>query len=116
MIQFANMAASRKHPPDSIFFCSVSPNTGIGPPKKSFVGTPPPNGCPICGVQLSPSDLETHFSAELTRLTKMTSHAERIELRRTLSVDMHTVQNNLQGRTSRWEVRWTLTHTHFEVT
>ncbi|XP_035788547.1 protein Teyrha-meyrha-like isoform X2 [Anopheles albimanus] len=75
----------------------------IGPPKKSFVGTPPPNGCPICGVQLSPSDLETHFSAELTRLTKMTSHAERIELRRTLSVDMHTVQNNLQGRTSRWE-------------
>uniref|UniRef100_A0A9I3GIN2 E3 ubiquitin-protein ligase RNF220 middle domain-containing protein n=1 Tax=Anopheles farauti TaxID=69004 RepID=A0A9I3GIN2_9DIPT len=75
----------------------------IGPPKKSFVGTPPPNACPICGVQLSPSDLETHFSAELTRLTKMTTHAERLELRRTLSVDLHTVQNNLQGRTSRWE-------------
>uniref|UniRef100_A0A182K7L6 RNF220 domain-containing protein n=1 Tax=Anopheles christyi TaxID=43041 RepID=A0A182K7L6_9DIPT len=75
----------------------------IGPPKKSFVGTPPPNACPICGIQLSPSDLETHFSAELSRLTKMTTHAERLELRRTLSVDLHTVQNNLQGRTSRWE-------------
>uniref|UniRef100_A0A182J2B7 RING-type domain-containing protein n=1 Tax=Anopheles atroparvus TaxID=41427 RepID=A0A182J2B7_ANOAO len=33
----------------------------------------------------------------------MTTHAERLELRRTLSVDLHTVQNNLQGRTSRWE-------------
>uniref|UniRef100_A0A182TQ70 RNF220 domain-containing protein n=1 Tax=Anopheles melas TaxID=34690 RepID=A0A182TQ70_9DIPT len=76
---------------------------GIGPPKKPFVGTPPPNACPICGIQLSPTDLETHFSAELSRLTKMTTHAERLELRRTLSVDLHTVQNNLQGRTSRWE-------------
>ncbi|XP_061513799.1 protein Teyrha-meyrha isoform X2 [Anopheles gambiae] len=75
----------------------------IGPPKKPFVGTPPPNACPICGIQLSPTDLETHFSAELSRLTKMTTHAERLELRRTLSVDLHTVQNNLQGRTSRWE-------------
>uniref|UniRef100_A0A8W7PX00 E3 ubiquitin-protein ligase RNF220 middle domain-containing protein n=1 Tax=Anopheles coluzzii TaxID=1518534 RepID=A0A8W7PX00_ANOCL len=79
------------------------PQFGIGPPKKPFVGTPPPNACPICGIQLSPTDLETHFSAELSRLTKMTTHAERLELRRTLSVDLHTVQNNLQGRTSRWE-------------
>ncbi|XP_055624560.1 uncharacterized protein LOC129767560 isoform X2 [Toxorhynchites rutilus septentrionalis] len=75
----------------------------IGPPKKSFVGTPPPNSCPICGIQLAPSDLETHFSAELGRLTKMSSAAERLELRRTLSVDMHAMQNTLQGRTSRWE-------------
>ncbi|XP_062558993.1 protein Teyrha-meyrha isoform X1 [Armigeres subalbatus] len=75
----------------------------IGPPKKTFVGTPPPNSCPICGIQLAPSDLETHFSAELTRLTKMSSAAERLELRRTLSVDMHAMQNTLQGRTSRWE-------------
>ncbi|KXJ73082.1 hypothetical protein RP20_CCG016356 [Aedes albopictus] len=79
------------------------PLAGIGPPKKAFVGTPPPNSCPICGIQLAPSDLETHFSAELTRLTKMSSAAERLELRRTLSVDMHAMQNTLQGRTSRWE-------------
>ncbi|XP_058831746.1 protein Teyrha-meyrha isoform X2 [Topomyia yanbarensis] len=76
---------------------------GIGPPKKSFVGTPPPNSCPICGIQLAPSDLETHFSAELTRLSKMSSAAERLELRRTLGVDMHAMQSTLQGRTSRWE-------------
>lgn len=85
-----------------LLFSSVI--SGIGPPKKTFVGTPPPNSCPICGIQLAPSDLETHFSAELSRLAKMTSPAERLELRRTLSVDMHAMQSTLQGRTSRWEV------------
>lgn len=92
---------------DFIFLCvfhSIS-ITGIGPPKKTtFIGTPPPNSCPVCGIQLSQNDLETHFSAELGRIAKPSSYNERQELRRTLGVEMH-VQNNFQGRNSRWEVR-----------
>ena len=36
-------------------------------------------------------------------MAKLSSYPERQELRRTLSAEIHTVQNSLQGRSSRWE-------------
>lgn len=73
------------------------------------VGTAPATGhnsCPICGIQLSPDELESHFSAELGRLAKPNMYSERQEIRRTLSMELHAVQSSMQSRSSRWEVSW----------
>lgn len=88
-----------------IFFRSVLFNTGIGPPKKPIGTTNAHNACPVCGIQLSQDELEQHFTAELGRLAKPNMYNERQEIRRTLSMEMHAVQNSLQSRNSRWEVR-----------
>jgi E3 ubiquitin-protein ligase RNF220 len=61
------------------------------------------NFCPICGQHLTSSDLENHFSTELTRLAKFHSYSQRHELRRSFSSEMHALQNSLQGRNNRWE-------------
>ncbi|GAB0096095.1 hypothetical protein DMENIID0001_115570 [Sergentomyia squamirostris] len=88
---------------------------GIGgvPPKKPM-GTPPPlpNSCPICGIQLSSNELETHFLTELDRLYKLSTPAERQRLRATFSLPgmvgspgpdsrwetFHRIRNNRQNR------------------
>lgn len=82
--------------------------SGVGP-KKPVIGTPSPTiqhgpMCPVCATQIPQSELESHYAAELNRLAKPNSFIERQELRRTLSMEMHAVQNSYQGRTSRWEV------------
>lgn len=82
-------------------------NPGIGPKKPIHVGGASATGhnsCPICGIQLSPDELESHFSAELGRLAKPNMYSERQEIRRTLSMELHAVQNSMQSRSSRWEV------------
>ncbi|CRL05102.1 CLUMA_CG017988, isoform A [Clunio marinus] len=78
----------------------------IGPKKPLHVGATSATGhnsCPICGIQLSPDELESHFSAELGRLAKPNMYNERQEIRRTLSMELHAVQSSLQSRSSRWE-------------
>lgn len=45
----------------------------------------PPNSCPVCGIQLSPNELDSHFLTELDRLYKLTTPAERQRLRASLS-------------------------------
>lgn len=77
---------------------------GIGPPKKPIQTPSGHNSCPICGIQLSSDELEQHFSAELGRLAKPNLYNERQEIRRTLGMEMHAVQNSMQSRNSRWEV------------
>jgi DNA repair exonuclease SbcCD ATPase subunit len=86
--------------------------TGIGPKKPLQIGAPSATGhnaCPICGIQLSPEELESHFSTELARLAKANMYNERQEIRRTLSMELHAVQSSMQSRTSRWEVRSEIT-------
>lgn len=86
--------------------------SGIGPKKPIHMGPTSATGhnsCPICGIQLSPEELESHFSAELGRLAKPNMYSERQEIRRTLSMELHAVQSSMQSRSSRWEVRTTRT-------
>lgn len=88
------------------FFCDFF--AGIGPKKPMQITSQSATGhnsCPICGIQLSPDELEQHFSTELGRLAKPNMYNERQEMRRTLSMELHAVQSSLQSRTSRWEVR-----------
>lgn len=71
------------------------------------------NLCPVCGIQLSPAELEAHFLTELDRLYKLTSPAERQRLRASLSgmlgpnalhgVDGMGVHGGSSGPGSRWE-------------
>jgi hypothetical protein len=83
--------------------------SGIGPKKPIQIAASGASAtghtCPICGIQLSLEELESHFSTELGRLAKPNMYNERQELRRTLSMELHAVQSSLQSRTSRWEVR-----------
>ncbi|CAO1436622.1 unnamed protein product [Diamesa hyperborea] len=92
---------------DRILSPTRSPETPgfrrIGPPKKPIQTPSGHNSCPICGIQLSSDELEQHFSAELGRLAKPNLYNERQEIRRTLGMEMHAVQNSMQSRNSRWE-------------
>lgn len=76
------------------------------PVKKPTIGTPPPNTCPVCGIQLNVNELETHFLTELDRLYKLSSGSERQRLRANfnMSSGMHPTNGILQGPDSRWEV------------
>lgn len=49
--------------------------------KKPTINTPPPNTCPVCGVQLAPHELEPHFHTELERLYKLSMGADRHRMR-----------------------------------
>ncbi|XP_055694349.1 protein Teyrha-meyrha isoform X3 [Lutzomyia longipalpis] len=86
---------------------------GVAAKKTPSMGTPPlPNSCPVCGVQLSPNELETHFLTELDRLYKLSTPAERQRLRATFSLPgmvgspgpdsrwetFHRIRNNRQNR------------------
>ncbi|XP_055705134.1 protein Teyrha-meyrha isoform X3 [Phlebotomus papatasi] len=88
---------------------------GIGgvPKKTPSIGTPPlPNSCPVCGIQLTSNELETHFLTELDRLYKLSTPAERQRLRATFSLPglvgspgpdsrwetFHRIRNNRQNR------------------
>lgn len=88
---------------DLNFLCCLS---GMGM-KKPTLGTPPPNSCPVCGIQLSSNELETHFLAELDRLYKLSSVPERQRIRASFNLNPAMHQNNgmMQGPDSRWEVR-----------
>lgn len=80
---------------------------GVGLKKPTIGNTPPPNGCPVCGVQLTSNELETHFLAELDRLYKLSSGIERQRIRASLNLSVGLHQNNgmmQQGPDSRWEV------------
>lgn len=74
--------------------------------KKPNLGTPPPNSCPVCGIQLSSNELETHFLAELDRLYKLSSGPERQRIRTSFNLNpaMHPNNGMMQGPDSRWEV------------
>lgn len=81
------------------------------------LGTPPPNTCPVCGIQLSPNELETHFHTELDRLYKLSSGADRHRMRTSFNINslMHShhggsgggggggILNASPGPDSRWE-------------
>ncbi|XP_059622398.1 protein Teyrha-meyrha-like [Phlebotomus argentipes] len=86
---------------------------GVTAKKAPSMGTPPlPNSCPVCGIQLSSAELETHFLTELDRLYKLSTPAERQRLRATFSLPgmvgspgpdsrwetFHRIRNNRQNR------------------
>lgn len=49
--------------------------------KKPTINTPPPNTCPVCGLQLAPHELEPHFHTELERLYKLSMGSDRHRMR-----------------------------------
>lgn len=74
--------------------------------KKPSIGTPPPNTCPVCGIQLASNELETHFLTELDRLYKLSCGSDRQRLRTNFNISslMHSTNGNMQpGTDSRWE-------------
>ncbi|KAG4068593.1 hypothetical protein HA402_004934 [Bradysia odoriphaga] len=75
------------------------------PVKKQSIGTPPPNTCPVCGIQLNVNELEAHFLTELDRLYKLSNGSERQRLRANFNMTsgMHPTNGMLQGPDSRWE-------------
>lgn len=84
---------------DNLDFLFVS---GVGI-KKPSIGTPPPNSCPVCGIQLTPSDLESHFLTELDRLYKISNGSDRQRIRANYNA-MHQNNAMMQEPDSGWEV------------
>lgn len=82
--------------------------SGVGI-KKPPIGTPPPNSCPVCGIQLAPSELESHFLTELDRLYKLSNGSDRQRLRANYNA-MHQNSAMMQEPDSGWEVH--IIHTH----
>lgn len=75
--------------------------------KKPSIGTPPPNTCPVCGIQLAPNELESHFLTELDRLYKLSCGVDRTRIRTNFNISslMHSNNGGMQpGTDSRWEV------------
>lgn len=61
------------------------------------------NQCPVCGIQLSPSELDSHFLTELDRLYRLTLPAERQRLRNSLRGRGTHGDTGVQLSGSRWE-------------
>lgn len=78
----------------------------LGIKKTSTIRTPPPNACPVCGIQLAANELETHFLAELDRLYKLSSGPERQRIRASFNLNpgIHSSNGMMQGPDNRWEV------------
>lgn len=73
---------------------------------RKAIGSSTSNSCPVCGIQLNSSELETHFLAELDRLRKLSLGPDRQQIRASfnLETNLQNGNNMLQGPDNRWEV------------
>lgn len=86
------------------FYIGLFSGGAGGVKQPPIIGAPSPNSCPVCGIQLSASDFETHFLAELDRLYKLSQGNERQKIKASLGMNaMHGGGVELQGSDSRYE-------------